>query len=58
MTRPKGAVVRVLTPKDVSEVMRRWGYYYQPDGYDTKAITDALNDRLLTRTEEPAHVPK
>lgn len=53
MTRPKGTVVRTLTPKDVSEVMRRWGYYFNPDAFDTRCLTDALNDRLLTRPEEP-----
>lgn len=58
MTRPKGVVVRILTPKDVSEVMRRWGYYFSPDAFDTKCLAEALNDRLLTRTEKPAHVTK
>ena len=53
--RPTGVAVRTLTAKEVSTVLKRFGYYLSDADYGTaRAIADALNDVLLTRADHAA----
>lgn len=52
--RPTAVAVRTLTAEDVAKVMQKFGYFFSSAEWGTaRAVADALNNRLLTRTEEP-----